>query len=191
MRTVMTTAILAAWLMSAPAGASPLTEVMDDLFGTEAQGCSPQVKLKLGEALTRGIENEVRRREQLIKNPIALQGLTCLDNLMNVNLDFAITVPDVGGLFDQAVSDAGNRLCSMAQDKLAEITGPLQEALDFDPFERLNIPGMEGGGAPTTIDFGTLSAGGGAGTAPLVTYERPSDASGSFSDEMLDSLFGD
>ena len=194
MRTKFCSVALAAALAigaSVPAAnAAALDGVLNQMFGTETNGCNSQVRLKLTEAIKKGIETEVRRREDLMKNPIALQGLTCLDNLMNVNLDFAITVPNIGGLFQGAVSNATDRLCQMAQDKLSEITGPLQQALNIDPFQALDIPGMSGGGGSQTIEFGTLSMGTGQG-GPSVTFQPRDAGEGSFSRSTINDLYGD
>lgn len=169
-----------------------LDAAIQSLFVAESKGCDTQVKLKLGEAIKKGINDEVLRREKAIKNPIALEAMSCLDNLMAVNLDFAISVPNIQGMFAGAVSDATNRLCSMANDKLAELTGPLQEALNFDPFEAINIPGLSGGGSTNdvtlaTITLGTPSAGGGNQTATTTPREQ---TAGSLTERSLEELFG-
>ena len=179
-------------LLTATPAKADLDAAIQSLFVAENKGCDTQVKLKLGEAIKKGINDEVLRREKAIKNPIALEAMSCLDNLMAVNLDFAIRVPNIQGMFAGAVSDATNRLCSMANDKLAELTGPLQEALNFDPFEAINIPGLSGGGSTNdvtlaTITLGTPSAGGGNQTATTTPREQ---TAGSLTERSLEELFG-
>lgn len=182
-------ALVALTITATPASAG-LDQSIGALFQAENKGCSTEIKLKLSEAIKKGINDEVLRREKAIKNPIALSAMSCLDNLMAVNLDFAIRVPNVQGMFNSAVSDATNQLCSMANEKLAELTGPLQELLNFDPFEALNIPGVSGGQDSSTITLGTISLGTlntGGGVDPA---SRPQSTAGSLTEENLNELFG-
>lgn len=196
MRSTLTIALAATMYVAASPtahaqGAAGMDGFLDQIFKTEDQGCTTQVKLKLSDAIKKGVEDEVIRRESAIKDPIALSAMSCLDNLMDVNLDFHIQVPNLNGIFNQAVSDLENQLCSMANEKLAELTAPLQEALNFDPFEALNIPGTSGGGSSSDIGLGSVTIGSGeAGGAPNVQFERREATDGSLTEETLDALYG-
>ncbi|MBX8785573.1 hypothetical protein HBA94_17590, partial [Ochrobactrum sp. GRS2] len=70
------------------------------------------MKINLVEAIRSGIDKEVKRHEAALQKPPALDSLGCLDNLMQVNLDFAIQVPDLSQLFKSALSNAEQQICS-------------------------------------------------------------------------------
>ena len=179
-------------LLAVTPARADLDASINSLFAAESKGCDTQVRLKLGEAIKKGINDEVLRREKAIKNPIALEAMSCLDNLMSVNLDFAISVPNLQGMFQSAVSDVTNRLCSMANDKLAELTAPLQEALSFDPFEAMNIPGLSGGGSTNDITLATITLGTNQVTGGLTANVAPrEETAGSLTERSLRELFGD
>ncbi|MBX8814549.1 hypothetical protein HBA91_18185, partial [Ochrobactrum sp. MR34] len=87
------------------------------------------------------------------QKPPALDSLGCLDNLMQVNLDFAIQVPDLSQLFKSALSNAEQQICSYAQEQWNKVTEPLQSALQLPSFNMLQLPGGMGGGNVPTLDY--------------------------------------
>ncbi|OYR17603.1 hypothetical protein CEV31_4330 [Brucella thiophenivorans] len=163
-------------------------DTVDSLFANAGDACLPNVKVNLVDAIRNGIEAEVKRREQALKMPAPLSGLSCLDNLMDVNLDIAIQIPDVNGLFSKAMSDAENQLCSMAQEQIAKVTEPLQQALQIPQLQGLELPGMGASGGPD-IEFGISSGGIGASGANVEnTGARQSPAS--IMNELYNDLYG-
>ncbi|WP_136661469.1 hypothetical protein [Nitratireductor sp. XY-223] len=130
------------------------------LFPAEAQGCSHTVKTGLAEAIRSGIESEVLRGEEALRPPQPIAALGCLDNLMSLNLDIAIQVPNLAGLFQSAVSQAENQICSFAQDKLNELTAQISSLLQLPSFDFLPIGGLSGG-STTAIGGVDLNTGGG------------------------------
>jgi len=104
-----------------------------------------------------GIENAVRRAEALIGAPLPAGDLACLDNLMDVNLDFAINLPSLGDIFSKAVSNAEQSLCDFAMEKWNKLTEPLNANFD------LSLPGFQDGWG--NFNFGSTSSGSSGGTA--------------------------
>jgi hypothetical protein len=114
----------------------------------------------------------------------------CLDNLFNVNLDFAIQVPDLTKLFQGAVSDAEQQICTYAQDAWNKVTEPLQANLQLPSFGKLELPGGGGGGDVPSLDFnyddgGSLNM---AAPADPNTGRRSND--GTLLNDLYNSLYG-
>lgn len=125
---------------------------------TADPACDAETAGSLAAAAREGIENAVRRAEAAIKAPIPTGDLACLDDLMDLNLDFAITLPDLGGMFAGAVSNATDHLCSFARDKWNELTKPLNANFD------LSLPGFQDGWGE--FNFGGSGSSQGGGYAP-------------------------
>lgn len=130
------------------------------LFPSGAQGCTDTVKINLTEAIRSGIEAEVRRGEEAIKAPASIGALGCLDNLFDVNLDIAIQVPNLQGIFAAAVSAVQDQICSFAQSKMDELTAQITDLLQLPTFEFLPIGGLAGN-STTAIGGVDLNVGGG------------------------------
>ncbi|HET7413213.1 MAG TPA: hypothetical protein VFJ18_11205 [Pararhizobium sp.] len=133
----------------ASTGAANAAGVLDQLFPSSSQGCMDMVKVSLKEAIRSGIDKEVKRHEAALKKPPSLSDLGCLDNLFNVNLDFAVQVPNLTNIFKSAVSNAEQQICSYAQAEWNKATQPLQSALQLPSFSNLHLPnGGSGSGGP-------------------------------------------
>lgn len=121
---------------------------IEELFQNAGPGCLPTVKVNLVDAIRNGIDGEVKRQEAALKKPSPITSLGCLDNLMNVNLDIAIPVPDLQGIFNSAMSNAESQICSAAQEEFDKVTEPLQNAMQTPGLNGLNLPGGGGGRWP-------------------------------------------
>ena len=130
------------------------------LFPSGGQGCTDTVKLSLTNAIRSGIEAEVLRGEEALKKPLSIGALGCLDNLLDVNLDIAIQVPNLQGIFQSAVSQAQGKVCSFAQNKMYELTAKITDLLQLPSFDFLPIGGLTGN-ATTSIGGVDLNTGGG------------------------------
>ncbi|KAA9368331.1 MULTISPECIES: hypothetical protein [Ochrobactrum] len=127
---------------------------LDDLFTNAGDGCLPVIRTDLMHAIRNGIEGEVKRREQALKMPVPLAGLSCLDRLMDINLDTAIRLPNLRGLFNSAVSDAQNQLCRMAEKEIGKLTEPLNNVFPTQPLNSFSF-GERGAGGGPDIDYST------------------------------------
>ncbi|MDF1670177.1 MAG: hypothetical protein P1U83_11230 [Roseovarius sp.] len=130
------------------------------LFPSGGQGCTDTVKLNLTNAIRSGIEAEVLRGEDALKKPHSIGALGCLDNLLDVNLDIAIQVPNLQGIFQSAVSQAQGQVCSFAQDKMNELTSRVSNLLQLPSFNFMPIGGLTGN-STTAIGGVDLNVGGG------------------------------
>ena len=179
MKVVRMAAIL---LILAGAGTPAAADQILQLFPAEAQGCSHTVKIGLADAIRSGIESEVLRGEEALKPPQPIAALGCLDNLMSLDLDIAIQVPNLAGMFQSAVSQAENQICSFAQDKLNELTAQITDLLQLPSFEFLPIGGLSGS-STTAIGGVDLNTGGGRAGTTFRTGET------SISDNNLDEVY--
>lgn len=152
-------AVLSLVLVGSGAQASAGDQILQ-LFPTEGQGCTQTVKIGLADAIRSGIESEVLRGEEALKKPQSIASLGCLDNLMDLNLDIAIQVPDLTGLFQSAVSQAENQICSFAQEKLNELTAQISDLLQLPSFDFLPIGGLSGN-STSAVGGVELNVGGG------------------------------
>lgn len=159
--------------------------------GTSQAGCTPTVKTSLSKAIRQGIETEVKRREKLLQNPMTAGALGCLDQLMSANLDFAIALPSLNGLFQKAASQLMQQACQIANEKLQELTAPIKEALTLpDLGQLLNVSGMTGGIGSNTINMGSIDLKVGSPRtfqAPSSGYDANAD---SLTSKMLQELYG-
>ena len=130
------------------------------LFPANGQGCTDTVKLNLTNAIRSGIEAEVLRGEDALKKPQSIAALGCLDNLFDVNLDIAIQVPNLQGIFQSAVSQVQGQICSFAQDKMNELTAQVSSLLQLPSFNFMPIGGLTGN-STTAIGGVDLNTGGG------------------------------
>jgi hypothetical protein len=130
------------------------------LFPSNSQGCTDTVKLNLTNAIRAGIEAEVLRGEEAIKKPHSIGALGCLDNLFDVNLDIAIQVPNLQNIFQAAVTQAQNQICSFAESRMNELTSQITNLLQLPSFDFLPIGGLVGN-STTTIGSVDVRLGGG------------------------------
>jgi hypothetical protein len=196
MRRYSISAAAALLLMAAPAQAQSAGDQIEKLFettlGANNGGCVDTVRVSLTDAIRAGIDTEVKRAEAALQQPQPIDALGCLDNLMNVNLDIAVPVPDFQGMFNQALSNAENQICSFAQDAWEKVTEPLTSALQLPSFNGLTVetfssnPGdvlnfgdVESGLADG--DYGENSSGRDAGAGSLLrdTYRKLYGSGGS------------
>ncbi|ASY61402.1 hypothetical protein [Sinorhizobium sp. CCBAU 05631] len=190
MRTLRQLAICAVSGLALAAAAVPAqADQIEQLFKTEGKGCIDTVKVNLVDAIRAGIDKEVERHEAALQKPPALDQLGCLDNLFNVNLDFAIQVPDLTSLFNSATSNAEQQICSYAQDAWNKVTEPLQSALQLPSFDSLQLPGGMGGGSVPTLDYnykgGSLNL-----QQPSVNNSGRRENDGSLLNELYNDLYG-
>lgn len=152
------------------AGASQLPEPLADQLASLARSnpaCDEGVLAGLVNRARSAIEEEVGRFEASLPFPASVGQLSCLTNLFNTNLDFAITVPSLDAVFAAAVSNAEERLCSYAREQWQKVTAPLNQSFqlpDFDLGGIVHVPGP-GAGTSTTPLAGTPSASGSAAPA--------------------------
>ncbi|RUU98127.1 hypothetical protein EOA79_23800 [Mesorhizobium sp. M1A.F.Ca.IN.020.03.2.1] len=177
-------------LLALAAAAVPAqADQIEQLFKSEGKGCIDTVKVNLVDAIRAGIDKEVKRHEAALQKPPALDQLGCLDNLFNVNLDFAIQVPDLSGLFNSAMSNAEQQICSYAQDAWNKVTEPLQSALQLPSFNSLQLPGGMGGGSVPTLNYdysgGSLNL-----QQPSVNNSGRRENDGSLLNELYNDLYG-
>jgi hypothetical protein len=149
-------------LLAAPVHAQSQTvnDQILQLFPSGAQGCVDTVKVNLTDAIRAGIESEVLRGEEALRPPQSIGALGCLDNLFDVNLDIAIQVPNLEAIFASAVSQAQNRVCSFAQDRMNELTAQITDLLQLPGFDFLPIGGLTGN-STTALGGVDLNVGGG------------------------------
>lgn len=147
-------------LASAPRVDAQANDQVLQLFPSEGQGCSDAVKLNLTDAIRSGIEAEVLRGEEALKRPHPIAALGCLDNLLDVNLDIAIQVPNLQGIFQAAVSQAQGQVCAFAETRMSELTARITDLLQLPSFDFLPIGGLTGN-ATTSIGGVDLNTGGG------------------------------
>ncbi|MBK0024394.1 hypothetical protein IAE29_22790 [Ochrobactrum sp. S46] len=162
---------------------------IEQLFKSSGKGCVETVKINLVDAIRSGIDKEVKRHEAALQKPASLDSLGCLDNLMKVNLDFAIQVPDLSQLFNSALSNAEQQICSYAQEQWNKVTQPLQSALQLPSFDKLQLLGGMGGGNVPTLDYnyqgGSLNF-----DQPSVGNSGRRENDGSLLNDLYNDLYG-
>lgn len=160
-RRVLSAALVAGLiLVSARQAQAQANDQILQLFPSGGQGCSDTVKLNLTNAIRSGIEAEVLRGEEALKKPHSIAALGCLDNLLDVNLDIAIQVPNLQGIFQAAVSQAQGQVCSFAEGKMNELTSQITDLLQLPNFKFLPIGGLTGN-STTSMGGVDLNTGGG------------------------------
>ncbi len=147
-------------LVHAPKTHAQADDQILQLFPSSGQGCTDTVKLNLTDAIRSGIEAEVLRGEEALKKPHSIAALGCLDNLLDVNLDIAIQVPNLQGIFQAAVSQAQGQICSFAEGKMNALTAQITNLLQLPSFNFLPIGGLTGN-STTSIGGVDLNTGGG------------------------------
>lgn len=147
-------------LATAPRVQAQANDQILQLFPSGGQGCTDAVKLNLTDAIRAGIEAEVLRGEEALKRPHSIAALGCLDNLLDVNLDIAIQVPNLQGIFQAAVSQAQGQVCSFAESRMSELTAQITDLLQLPSFNFLPIGGLTGT-STTSIGGVDLNTGGG------------------------------
>jgi len=162
MRHALVFALSAGLMMgTAPLAHAQANDQILQLFPPGDQGCADTVRLNLTDAIRSGIEAEVLRGEEALKRPHSIAALGCLDNLFDVNLDIAIQVPNLQGIFQAAVSQAQGQICSFADGKMNELTAQISSLLQLPSFNFLPIGGLTGN-STTMIGGVDLNVGGGA-----------------------------
>lgn len=155
-----TVAVAIAVLGTTPAAFAQSNDQILQLFPSGGQGCTDTVKINLTQAIRAGIESEVLRGEEALRPPAAISALSCLDNLFDVNLDIAIQVPNLQGIFAAAVSQVQGQICSFAQDRMDELTAQITDLLQLPTFSFLPIGGLTGN-STASIGGVDLNVGGG------------------------------
>ncbi|WP_348764580.1 hypothetical protein [uncultured Henriciella sp.] len=150
--------MLHAGLTHAAEGTDQIEQLFDSMLGGQSGACTDTVKVSLTDAIRAGIDTEVARKEAALQQPKPIDGLGCLDNLMNLDLDIAIQVPDVQGLFDSALSNAEQQICSFAQEAWDKATEPLTSALQLPSFDGISVDSFTGGSSDV-LDFGSVNMG--------------------------------
>jgi hypothetical protein len=145
---------------ASPALAQSTNDQILQLFPSGGQGCTDTVKINLTQAIRAGIESEVLRGEEALRPPAAISSLSCLDNLFDVNLDIAIQVPNLQGIFAAAVSQVEGQICSFAESRMNELTARITDLLQLPTFNFLPIGGLSGN-STTSIGGVDLNVGGG------------------------------
>lgn len=161
-RPIIAAIVLSAGLLStaSTALAQSTNDQILQLFPSGGQGCTDTVKINLTEAIRAGIKSEVLRGEEALRPPAAISSLSCLDNLFDVNLDIAIQVPNLQGIFAAAVSQVEGQICSFAQGRMNELTAQITDLLQLPTFDFLPIGGLTGN-STTSIGGVDLNVGGG------------------------------
>lgn len=157
---VVSTVFMSLTIMTAPQAQAQSNDQILQLFPSGGQGCTDTVKLNLTNAIRSGIEAEVLRGEEALKKPHSIAALGCMDNLFDVNLDIAIQVPNLQGIFQAAVSQAQGQVCSFAEGKMNELTSQITNLLQLPNFNFLPIGGLTGN-STTSIGGVDLNTGGG------------------------------
>ncbi|HDZ80918.1 MAG TPA: hypothetical protein ENH56_06690 [Roseobacter sp.] len=157
---VVSTVFMSLTIMTAPQAQAQANDQILQLFPSGSQGCTDTVKLNLTSAIRSGIEAEVLRGEEALKKPHSIAALGCLDNLLDVNLDIAIQVPNLQGIFQAAVSQVQGQVCSFAEGKMNELTSQITDLLQLPNFNFLPIGGLTGN-STTSIGGVDLNTGGG------------------------------
>ena len=158
---ILSAALLAGLaLVSAPRVQAQANDQRVQRLPSGGQGCTDAVTLRLTEAIRAGMEAEVLRGEEALKRPHSIAALGCLDNLLDVNLDIAIQVPNLQGIFQAAVSEAQGQVCSFAESRMSELTAQITDLLQLPSFNFLPIGGLTGN-ATTSIGGVDLNTGGG------------------------------
>ena len=150
--------LLHAGIAHAAEGNDQIEQLFDSMLGGSSGACSDTVKLSLTDAIRSGIDAEVARKEAALQQPKPVDSLGCLDNLMNLDLDIAIQVPDVQGMFDSALSNAEQQICSFAQDAWDKATEPLTSALQLPSFDGISVDTFTGNSGDV-LDFGSVDVG--------------------------------
>lgn len=157
----------------------PLADQLAALAST-SPGCDGDVLAGLVQRARGAIEEEVKRIEAALPFPQSVERLSCLTDLFDTNIDFAISVPDLDAVFAAAVSNAQERLCEFAREQWRKVTGPLTQSFrlpDFDLGGIVHVPG----------------AGVGTGTTPLAApapAEEPQPGGAIPVDDAWKSIFG-
>lgn len=99
--------------------------------------CDQETAEMLAAAARGGLERSVQRAEASIQPPAPVGDLACLTDLMDVSLDFAISMPDIQGLLIGAVDQAVDAACGFAMDHWNEATRPLRNGFNA------SIPALE------------------------------------------------
>jgi hypothetical protein len=176
---VATALLLTAVLVMGPEAASAQTEIFRSMTN---ERCSTSSRDDVANAARLNVESHVTRAEASIQPPTPVGDLSCLNDLMNIDIDFlsgqffsldSLLGDFMSGLQNitlEGIGEEVNRqICAFAQEKWSELTEPLNLSVgdllgDVSPdftsnFALLNVsPGQPGSGV-------TVNGGG----APSVT----------------------
>lgn len=166
--------VISALLGLVPATAGAQTEIFRSMTN---ERCSAGSRDAAANAARQNVESHVTRAEASIQPPTPVGDLSCLNDLMNINLDFLSgQFFSLDTLFQDLLSGFQNitlegisgevtrQICQFAQEKWEELTEPLNLSLedlmgDISPsftnnFALINISGGGGGGStnpPLTV----------------------------------------
>lgn len=116
--------------------ASAQTEIFQSMTSST---CTPGSQQAVAENARENVESRVARAEAAIQAPLPIEDLACLNDLMNIDIDFLsgdlFSVGDVFGdlmagldattLVDQAGNAVTRQICDFAAQKWGELTEPL------------------------------------------------------------------
>jgi hypothetical protein len=171
---VLPALVVSALLGLTPAAAGAQTEIFRSMTN---ERCSDASRDAIANAARRNVESHVTRAEASIQPPTPVGDLSCLNDLMNINIDFLSgQFFSLDTLFQDLLSGFQNitlegigeevtrQICRFAQEKWEELTEPLNLSVDdllgdISPsftsnFALINISGGGSGGTtnpPLTV----------------------------------------
>ena len=161
--------VISALLGLAPAAAGAQTEIFRSMTNDR---CSAASRDAVANAARQNVESQVARAEASIQPPAPVGDLSCLNDLMNIDLDFLSgQFFSLDALFQDLLSgfqsitlegigeEVTRQICAFAQEKWEELTEPLNLSLedlmaDISPsftsnFALINVGSGSGGGTTT------------------------------------------
>ncbi len=158
--------VISALLGLTPAAAGAQTEIFRSMTN---ERCSDASRDAIANGARQNVESHVTRSEASIQPPTPVGDLSCLNDLMNINIDFLSgQFFSLDTLFQDLMSGFQNitlegigeqvtrQICQFAQEKWEELTEPLNLSVedligDISPnftsnFALINISGGGGGG---------------------------------------------
>lgn len=202
---VATALLLTAFLGMVPATSNAQTEIFRSMTN---ERCSDASRDAVSNAARANVESHVRRAEASIQPPTPVGDLSCLNDLMNINIDFlsgqffsldSLLGDFMNGLQNITLEGIGEeinrQICAFAQKKWSELTEPLNLSVedllgDISPsftsnFALINVSqGQPGSG---------VTVNGGATPPPSVTPAPTSTTSPNVQDainQIYNSLNG-
>lgn len=175
--------VISALLGLVPANAGAQTEIFRSMTN---ERCSAGARDAAANAARQNVESHVTRAEASIQPPTPVGDLSCLNDLMNINLDFLSgQFFSLDSMFQDLMSGFQNitlegigeevtrQICQFAQEKWEELTEPLN----------LSLEDLMGDISPSfTNNFALINIGsggsGGQATNPPLTVAPQSSLSG-------------
>jgi len=189
-----------ALLAIAPTDVSAQTDIFRSMTN---ERCSAESRDGVANAARLNVESHVTRAEASIQPPTPVGDLSCLNDLMNMNIDFLsgqffsldsilgdlmsglqnITLDGIGG-------EVNRQICQFAQDKWSELTEPLNLSVgdllgDVSPdftsnFALINVsPGNPGSGV--TVNGGS--------TPPVSITPAPTSTGGGNAQDAINQIY--